>query len=309
MAGQEPYDAVIVGGGPAGLTAAIYLGRFRRRALVIDAGESRLSWIPRSHNHPGFPDGVVGRELLEAMRVQARRYGAEIRAGEVDALSRDGDLFGLRFGDQTAAAPYVILANGVRDNEVPLPDVFGAVQRGLIRMCPICDGYELIDQRIGVLGDAPRAVGEARFLRTYSQAVTLVHVGPPDALSADDRRRLAQLDIALVETALAQVQLVGDRIRALDFGQGDIREFDALYSALGITARSELAVAAGAAVDEAGALQVSAHQQTTVDGLYAAGDLVRGLNQISIAQAEGAIAATDIHNRLRQSGDIGGDRL
>jgi thioredoxin reductase (NADPH) len=226
----------------------------------------------------------------------------------------DGE-FRLQWGEATVAARYVILASGVRDNEAPLPDVFDAVQRGLIRMCPICDAYELIDRRIGVLGDGPRVLAEARFLQTYSRAVTVIHIGPPEALSADDRRQAEAAGLGLVETSTAQVRLDGDRIRALDLGDGDVREFDAVYSALGVRPCSELALEAGAAADADGNLRVDAHQQTTVAGLYAAGDLVRGLNQISIAQAEGAIAATDIHNRLRGAGagpapgDVARDRL
>lgn len=298
----EPYDAVIVGGGPAGLTAAIYLGRFRRKVLVVDSGRSRLGWIPRSHNHPGFPDGIIGQDLLGRMRQQALLYGALIMPGQVDSARKERELYQLQVGDKTLTASYVVLASGVVDNPVPLPGVFDAVQRGLIRMCPICDGYEVIDQRVGVLGDGRQGVDEAIFIQTYSRSITLIHIGGPDALCPEDRRDLEAAGIDLVETAITQVRVVGDRIRAIDFGAGVQREFDSVYSALGTTPQNDLAEMLGAVTDPGGCLQVDAHQQTSVDGFYAAGDLVRGLNQISVAQGEGAIAATDIHNRLRKGG-------
>jgi len=310
------YDAIIVGGGPAGLTAAIYLGRFRRRFIVIDAGQSRLGWIPRSHNHPGFPGGVAGKELLAAMREQAQHYGAQILNAEAEAIRKEGDWFYLTAGGETFSAPYVICATGVTDNAVPLADLFGAVQSGLIRMCPICDAYELIDQRIGVLGDGPKAVAEALFLRRYSPHVALIHIGPGEALGPEARAEAQAAEVPIINTVSAAVRLEGDRIRAVDLADGGVWEFDAVYSALGTTARNALAFQLGAITDAAGCLQVSDHQETSVAGFYAAGDLVRGLNQISIAQAEGAIAATDIHNRLRRNepaghapGGAGRDRL
>jgi len=301
MAGRGVYDAVIVGGGPAGLTAAIYLGRFRRRVLVIDGGASRLGWIPRSHNHPGFPDGVVGRELLDAMTSQARKYGAEIRQSQVESVRQEDGVFHLGAGGMEISARFVVLASGVIDNPIPLPEVFDAVQRGVIRMCPICDAYEVIGQRVGVLGDSRHGVDEAIFLRTYTGDLTLIHVGSPSDLDDQARRDLQAAGVELVETAIAAVRVEGDRIRALDFGEGDVRELDSVYSALGATPQNALAAQLGAATDPAGYLRVNDHQQTSVDGFYAAGDLVRGLNQISIAQGEGSIAATDIHNRLRRS--------
>ena len=299
----DGFDAVIVGGGPAGLTAAIYLGRFRRRSLVIDGAESRLGWIPITHNHPGFPGGIAGAALLASMKSQAERYGAAIRAGSVGAIRREGAEFTLDLGDARIRAPYVILATGAKDTPPPLPDLFDAVQRGLIRVCPICDAYEVIDKAIGVIGEGPHGAREALFVADYSDRVSLIHLGPAAHLDAAARAKLSRAGVTVVESAVRQVVVEGDRIAALDHADGSRRVFDTLYSALGMTSRSHLATALGARVNEAACLIVNQHQMTSVEGLYAAGDVVRGLNQISIAQAEGAIAATDIHNRLR-SGQI-----
>lgn len=300
---SEVYDAVVVGAGPGGLTAAIYLGRFRRRFVVIHDGDARAGWIPTSHNHPGFPDGIGGPDLLARMTAQAERYGARLMRGKVERIERADGLFHLTVATgETLAARHVLLATGVTDNEPKLPDLFDLVQKGLIRICPICDGYEVIGQTVGVIGNGEKGAREATFLRTYSDAVTLIHVGEPQILGAEARRALAEQGVDIVDSAITAVQIEDDHIRALDFGSGGMRAFDAVYSALGSTPRAMLADQLGAESDPGGCLQVDGHQQTSVPGLYAAGDLVRGLNQISVAQAEAAIAATDIHNQLRAAG-------
>lgn len=295
---SQPYDCVVVGAGPAGLTAAIYLGRFRRRVRVIDGGDSRAAWIPRSHNHPGFPNGVGGKALLRRMRQQAERYGAEIGPGRVVNLAPSAAGFELRTEDRRLTAHTVILATGVQDNRPPTPGLEDAVARGLVRICPICDGYEVIGQRVGVLGLDDHCAREAIFLRTYSDQVAFIHVGQaplPDAT----RTGLNEAGVEIIESAIRGVRIERRRIVAFDLDAGEPRVFDAVYSALGVTPNTLLARQAGARLDDGGRLVVGDHQETTTAGLYAAGDVVRGLNQISTAQGEGAIAATDIHNRLR----------
>jgi thioredoxin reductase (NADPH) len=299
---EETLDTVVIGAGPAGLTAAIYLGRFRRRFVVIDGGDPRAGWIPVSHNYPAFPDGIAGVELLRRLREQAARYGAEYLEGRAERLERTTDGFLVHLEDRQLRAACVLLATGVKDNEPKLGDVFDAVQRKLVRICPICDGYETIGQSVGVIGSSEKGAREALFMRTYSDRVTLIHVGEPETLPDDERLELAQAGIDVVETHINAVRIEADRIAAFDFGDGVSRTFDVVYSALGTTPRGRLAEELGALTDETGSLIVTGHQMTTVEGLYAAGDLVRGLNQITVAQAEAAIAATDIHNRLRAKG-------
>lgn len=297
--GDEIYDCIVVGAGPAGLTAAIYLARFRRDFLVLDSGASRASWIPRSHNHPGFPRGVHGNTLLARMRRQAERYGAQIRAQWIEALQPVEGGFLVQGGAETFRARKAILATGVIDNEPPIPGVEEGIARGLVRVCPICDGYEVIDKAVAVIGDDEHSANEAIFLTTYTSQVTLIHVGPPHALADQLRARLARHGVDVVQTRIDSVVLDAGRISALCFGPGEPRRFDAVYAALGVTPRTSLGIDAGARLDESGRLIVSEHQETSVPGLYAAGDVVRGLNQISTAEGEGAIAATDVHNKLR----------
>jgi len=295
----ERLDAIIVGAGPAGLTAALYMGRFRRRVLVIDGGDSRAVWIPTTHNHPGFPDGVAGTTLLELQTEHALRYGAQIRPGVVETLSVRERGFKLEVDGQDLYAPTVLLACGVEDNLPDLPEVDQAVRRTLLRICPICDGFEVSGQRVGVIGRDALGAREALFLRTYADQITLIHIAPPDALPAEERGLLDEAGVTLIETPIEGVELQLDQPRALCFSGAGRVEFDALYSALGVTPRTGLALTAGARHDDQGRLVVDDHQQTSIPGLYAAGDMVRGLNQITTAQGEAAIAATAMHNRLR----------
>jgi thioredoxin reductase (NADPH) len=300
MTPSSPLDCVVVGGGPAGLTAAIYLARFRRDFLVIDAGASRASWIPVSHNYPGYPAGIKGKTLLRRMRIQARRYGAEVREGRVNALFPEEDLFRLETDAGELFARKVILATGVVDNAPPIPGVEEAVSQGLIRVCPICDGYEVTGLRVGIIGEDDHSAAEALFVKTYTDQITLIHVGPPEDLSGEMRGKLQAAGVRIVETGVERVVLDNGRISAFCFvGGGEPIELDSVYSALGVTPRTSLAIDAGARLDDSGRLYVGDHQETSVPGLYAAGDVVRGLNQITTAEGEAATAATDIHNKLR----------
>jgi len=290
-------EVLIIGAGPAGLTAATYLGRFRRRTLVVDGGAPRACWIPLSHNMPGFPAGITGADILTRMREQAQEYGAVIAPGRVENLAQEGKGFVAEIEGRAIRARAVLLATGVVDHHPDLPGVEQAVQKALVRICPICDGYEATDKAVAVIGHSDKGAREAAFMRTYSDRVTLIHIGPADALSRRDE--LDRLGVELILAPLEAVELEQDRVTALTWG-GQTRAFDLVYSALGTSPNAELAKGLGVRLSGDGRLEVDLHQATSVPGLYAAGDVVRGLNQIAVATAEAAVAATDIHNRLRR---------
>lgn len=288
-------DTVIIGAGPAGATAAIYLVRFHRSALLIDGNESRARWIPESHNIIGFPQGIGGRALLSQVRTHAQQYGSQFLQDTVEDIVAEDGGFVVRTAGKTVRSRYVVLATGVQDHLPILPGAEEAVRRGLLRVCPICDGYEATGKQIAVIGNGPHGEREASFLKTYSDQVTLLHIG---VAQSELRRGLESHGIELVETALESLTIEEKSLRVrLPALQN--RQFDVVYTALGCSPRTELATSLGAACDENGQLMVTSHHETSVSGLYAVGDVVRGLNQVVVAAAEAAVAATHIHNRLR----------
>ncbi len=292
-------DCLIIGGGPAGLTAAIYLARFRREFRVIDAGSSRAASIPLSHNHPGFPEGIPGPKLLLRIRTQAERYGAVIVPGQVDRLTQEADGgFTALLADQSLRAKRVLLATGSEDIEPELPGLGDAISRGLVRHCPICDAYEVIRQKVALIGYGKCRLKEALLLRAYTADLTLLTLGRKLDIAGEEEEELRAAGVQILDEPVARIALEGDKIAAWHMSSGATHRFDTLYTALGARMRSGLATDLGAEADEDGALLVDAHQRTSVAGLYAAGDVVQGLSQISVAMGHAAIAATDINAGL-----------
>lgn len=174
--------------------------------------------------------------------------------------------------------------------------IFAATLAGLIRWCPICDAYEAMDKEIGMIATPKDAVAHALFLRTYTSRLTLMVEPGDEQLTADDRRRLNEAGIRLRESPITQLQRVGKQHVCATFSSGVELQFDFVYPMLGVDAQSALAISLGAKCDEQGELIVDKQQATTVPGLYAAGDIVRALNQMSVGMAHAALAATAIHN-------------
>lgn len=294
-------DAVIIGGGPAGLTAALYLARFRRRIRLIDAGAPRADWIPASHNIPFFEAGIPGPEIIARAQRNLASYGVHPLGGRAHALVREDDLFAVQVEDMAGEAHHlrarcILLATGAVDVEPGLPDLPDAVRKGLVRYCPVCDGYEASGKRIAVIGHDARALGEAAFIaRTYSSDVTLLTLGEPLVLTAEERAQAAEGGIQIVEEPVTALAMSDDRIAAVT-SAGVEHRYDVLYSALGLRYRSELAIELGADHVPSGALIVDEHCQTSIPGLFAAGDIVRGLDQIMVGMGHAAVAATRIHN-------------
>jgi thioredoxin reductase (NADPH) len=298
---EEPLDCIVVGAGPAGLTAAIYLARFHLSLRLIDAGQSRAAMIPRTHNHAGYPGGIPGTELLRLMREQASEFGIEVTHGLVERLERQDGLFTVHGSGETWTARSVLLATGVVNNRPPIaPEIHdAALARGLLRYCPICDGYEVTDKRVGVIGTQTHGFNEAVFLRMYTQDVTLISPDGDHALLDEEQARLAELQVRIVDGPCHPLRIEDEQI-FVQTPAGELA-FDSVYPALGSVIRSELAMTLGAEGSEDGCLVVDDHQRTSVPGLYAAGDVAKGLDQISHAMGEAGVAATTIRNDLART--------
>ena len=295
---EEILDCVVIGGGPAGLTAATYLSRFLLKIVVVDGGKSRAGLIPCTRNHAGFPQGISGKELIGRMKEQAQLYGTRIEDGMVSRLDLEQGLFTATWGAGSVKARTVLLATGVSNRRPPMDEALHdeALTRGLIRYCPICDGYEVTDKRVGVIGSGSHGVAEALFIRGFTADVTLIAPDKAMQLKAEDAERLKAAAIECVDGP-AQAVAAHDDCIVVDTAEGHY-SFDSVYPALGSDTHVQLAEMLGAELSSDNCIKVDAHQRTSVPGLYAAGDVVLGLDQISHAMGEGGVAATTIRNDL-----------
>jgi thioredoxin reductase (NADPH) len=290
---------LIVGGGPAGLTAAIYAARFRLRTVVADAGDSRAAQIPCTRNHAGFPGGIAGADLLGRMRRQAVEFGAELRSGRVRAIEGQAGDFAARLPNRRVLrARAVILATGVSNHRPDIADELHdlALKRGLLRYCPVCDGFEVTDKNVAVIGRGAHAAREATFLRAYSNRVTVIACDADAGFDAAQQAALAAIGVRILAGPPSAFRIEPDGLSVEAAGRR--LTFDAVYPALGTTPQSELAALLGAGLTDDGCIKVDPHQRTSVAGLYAAGDVVIGLDQISHAMGEAGVAATTLRNDL-----------
>ncbi|MGZ5182000.1 MAG: NAD(P)/FAD-dependent oxidoreductase [Ramlibacter sp.] len=294
----KPLDCLIVGGGAAGLTAAVYLARYRRRVLLVDAGESRLACIPRSRNVPAFPDGIPGAELLERLREHARRYQVPQEHGRVERLVGDDGAFEARIGARTVRARKVLLATGARDVVPELPGADEGLAAGNVRYCPVCDGFETQRHRVAVLGREIHGLRESLFVAGFDNQVTWLSMGSQEAVPAEAMARLRGRGVLIADQMPLHIRCRPGEGIEVEMVDGRRLSFDVLYPALGLVHASQLATGLGAQAQDDGQLVVDEHLQTTVAGLFAAGDVAAGLNQISVAYGQAAIAATAIHNSL-----------
>jgi thioredoxin reductase len=291
----ETYDVAIIGGGAAGLSAALVLGRARRRVIVVDAGTPRNA--PAAHMQ-GFisRDGTPPAELLRAARAEVRRYGVEIVEDRVvDATAG----FALRLaGGRTVEARQVLLATGAADD---LPAVLGARERwgrDLLH-CPYCHGWEVRDQPIGVLATGPGSVAHAHLLRQWSDDVILFTDDHP--VTAEERATLDARGIAVVDGAVERLIVSDDRLRAIQLAGGRAIPRAALFIRPALRAHSNgPAAALGCELLEGGLVRTDADGRTSVPGVWAAGNAANPRAQVITAAGEGSAVAIAINTELVQ---------
>jgi thioredoxin reductase len=283
------YDVVVIGGGAAGLSAALVLSRARRRVLVVDAGQPRNA--PAAHMHGYLSrDGLAPAELLATGRSEVARYGGEIVAGIVTDLVPDGRTgFWVLLGDgQRVSTRRLLVSTGLHDE---LPDVAGLAERWArdVLHCPYCHGHEVRDQRLGVLGGTPGSVRYAQIVRQWTQ--DLVYFTPPGALTAVERTELLARAIGVVEGTIDQVVIDdADHLRGVQMDDGCVIPRDALFVPPRFVPNNDLLQGLGATIDPDGWVDVDATGRTSVPGVWAAGNIVDPRAQVITAAGAGSAA-------------------
>jgi thioredoxin reductase (NADPH) len=292
-------DCLIIGGGPAGLTAALYLARFRLRCQIFDAGAGRASMIPRTHNFPGFADGISGSDLIARMQKQLERYGVTPISDRVENITYDGSIFQIRGADANIEGRSVLLATGVKDVRPPFAnpkDHDAALAAGLLHYCPVCDGFEVSGKDVVVFGSGAHGVNEALFLRSFTPQVTLVCPSGSHNISPEDSERLREARVLVLDGPVLSLRLEDG---GLIFSTGQkVYRSEAVYVAMGCKQQTDLAKGLQVTLSATGAITVDAHQRTSRPRVYAAGDVVQGLDQITSAIGQAAVAAMTIRNDL-----------
>lgn len=292
------YDCIIIGGGPGGLMAGIYLSRFRCRIKIIDDNQSRAALIPSSHNFPLQKNGISGKEIIKRLRAQYKAYGNTLVNDKTVKIINKGSYFHITNKHSEFKTKFIILATGVEDIEPVLPNLSFAVKNGLIRHCLICDGYEVIDKKIAIIGSGKALINQAKLLKAYSSDITLYSILPHFSLA--DEKKLKQQGITVICNPILKVKCQNKKIISLETKDG-ILSFDSIYSSLGIKPRTDLAIFLGAEYSKEKLLLVNKYKRTSLPRLYAIGDIVGGLNQMCTAMSEAAIAAVDIFNHLQKN--------
>ena len=293
---MNEYDVVVIGGGAAGLSAALVLSRARRRLLVVDAGEPRNAPAGQMH---GFlsRDGLPPGELLAAGRAEVTGYGGEVVQGTVADVVPDGRTgFFLRLADgQQVAARRLLVTTGLRDE---LPDVPGLRERWArdVLHCPYCHGYEVRDRRLGVIGGTPGAVRYAQIVRQWTH--DLVYFTPTDTLSPDERAQLAARAIGIVEGDIAAVVVEDDELAGVGMADGSVVPRDALFVPPRFVPTSQLLVGLGCEVDADGWVVTDPTGRTSVPGVWAAGNVVDPRAQVITAAGAGSAAAIALNADL-----------
>ncbi len=299
----DHYDALIIGGGPAGLSAAIYLGRAERRVAVIDCDRpARSGWQQVNHNYLGFPDGISILELCQLGRVQARNYGAEICDGEVTRIERQDEHFTVTCTDgQTLRSRGIIIATGVTDRWVRFPGYEQFIGRSM-HWCIVCDGSEMAGQRVVIAGNSDDATEMAVQMKRFTPDVAFVTNSDTIELTEEGVGALAQHDIPLTVGRITGARAIRRGVfEAIELDTGQEIPLDHLLSAQGSIPNNALAIQLGVDLADNGFIRVDAEAKTNVPGVYAAGDVTRLFaQQVITAAHEGATAATALNYYLFQ---------
>lgn len=288
---------MVVGGGPGGLLSTLYLRRYKRRVLLVQTGEPRALWIPRIRNLVGYTEGLTGPELLRRLERQALRLRPDFLEGEAK-VERCGKRFLIKVGEAMFEADKVILATGMEDVQPPFPNFATLRAKALLAYCPICDGFDHSENRVGLLVKDNNGLDKLRFIAKFSPDL---HVLPTEKfrVSAKHRRQMEKLGVRFYGYPIKAVDACGNKELRVRFRGRKPLRLNLAYVELGATVRdAAFRDLRKLRRTKEGFLMVSPHQETSVPGLFAVGDCVNALAQVSVAAGQAAIAATRVHNDL-----------
>jgi thioredoxin reductase len=297
LSGMEEFDVVVIGGGAAGLSAALVVSRARRSVLVVDAGAPRNA--PAAHMH-GFlsRDGLPPAELLAVGRAEVSGYGGQIVFATVaEVLPGEGSGFAVRLSEGgRVSARRLVIATGLRDELPAIPGLAERWARDVLH-CPYCHGYEVRDRRLAVIGWTREALGYAQIVRQWSADLLLVI--PPDAVSAGDRMRLEARGVVIVEGAVTRVVVEDDQLSGVEIDGGRVIARDAVFVPPRFVPNNDLLVSLGCEVDEGGWPVVADRSgRTSIAGVWVAGNVANPRAQVITAAGEGSAAAIAINADL-----------
>ena len=287
----RPWDCVIVGGGPAGLSAAIYMGRFRRRTLVVDAGDGRWSYGQVNQNYLGFPAGVGAQRLHRLGKAQAERFGVCFQAATVGRIRATPEGFVLRAGDRVLRARTVVWATGVEDHWPEFAGVRRLVGHRLF-WCLVCDGWRTWRRRVLILGNDDAAARTTLQFLTYTRDLTLLVDPRRGRLSRPSREKLAARGVTVLSGRIASVRVpAGDRL-AVELEDGRRLQPSYMFSLLGASPRVAQLRPLGVPLSRKGYVHIDDKNRTRLAAFFAAGDVTdRHSHQVVSAAHEGAMAA------------------
>ncbi|NEU56934.1 NAD(P)/FAD-dependent oxidoreductase [Halorussus sp. MSC15.2] len=298
---SREYEVAVVGGGPAGLTTALYTTRLSHDTVVVNRGGGRAAMMADTHNVIGVTEDVSGKELLKTAREQIQRYGADYVKGFVESVERGADgRFRLSTGEGNPdfVADRVVLATGFNDvrPDPPLPPT----GRGL-HWCLHCDAYMFVDEPVYVMGTGESAARVAMIMLNFTDEVDLLTRGDDTEWSDRTDRQLRAHPVEIVEEEVVGMEKGDDGwLAGFEFEDGTFREYRGGFPMYGSDYNAELADQLGCERTDDGNVAVGESGETSVSGVYAVGDLTPGHNQIPVAMGEGAKAGIDIHYGLRE---------
>ena len=293
------WEVIVVGGGLAGLSAALYLGRSKRQTLVIESGHSMAVWEPDVENYLGFPDGVSGEDLLRRGRQQAERYEVQFMRDEILSVERDGNTFLLQGRQDPYHARRLLLATGITHIPPEIPEVRACLGRSLF-FCKDCDGYRVQGGRIGIIGRNNEAADYALAMLLYSPTVIVATNGQKKAWDKPHAAWLREYRIPVYEEPIIDVEHHDGLIHSIGLEDGAQVALDYLFATRGDLCHNDLAQSVGAKLNAQGEIDVDECMLTSVSGLYAAGCVTPANCQMIIAAGQGATAAQAINRDLFQ---------